>query len=97
MGESQLLPAREEPEFESNEDAAEWYGTHDTSGLPPGEPVHIKRYAKSPLTTVAIRLSPREMAELKARASQLSVGYTTYIRMLVSRHVLHEPPLGGPQ
>ena len=46
------------------------------------------------LETIAIRVSGREVAELKRRAARLGIGYTTYVRMLITRHVLEEAPIG---
>lgn len=72
------------PDFASDEEAADWYATHDLSKLPLEE-VPLPRRGK--LATVAVRLPERELEEIKARADRLGIGYTTYIRMLVNRHV----------
>jgi len=34
-----------------------------------------------------------EIEELKLRAKRLGIGYTTYVRMLINRHVLREAPI----
>ena len=73
-------------------EAAVWYDTHDTTGLDTEE-VPVER-PRPGLTTVAVRLAPGEVAELQRRAKRLGVGYTTYVRMLINRHVLEEKPLG---
>ncbi len=83
-----LLPATQEPEFKSVEEAAEWYDTHDTSQLP-GEEVIAEPggAAATHLETVAVRISSREIEELKRRSARLGVGYTTYMRMLINKHI----------
>lgn len=91
-----LRPAKREPHFASEAEAAEWFGAHDTSQLP-GEVVRDdESQAGSPprLETIAVRVSAREIEELKRRAARLGIGYTTYARMLINRHVLSEPPIG---
>lgn len=78
--------------FRTEAEAAEWYSTHDTSALPT---VRVRDGGAAPgaLVTLAVRLSPREVEELKRRAASLGIGHTTYLRMLVNRHVLNEPPI----
>lgn len=88
-----LLPAETTPTFRTEADAADWYATHDTSRLPT-EPAKDVEPAPGPLVTVAVRVSAREVAELKRRAARLGIGHTTYVRMLINRHVLSEPPMG---
>ncbi len=76
------------PEFKSIEEAAEWYDTHDTSQLS-GEEVIAEpgRVAVTHLETVAVRISSREIEELKRRSARLGVGYTTCMRMLINKHI----------
>ncbi len=92
-GRGRLLPAEAVPPFRTEAETAAWYDAHDTSHLPT-EPVRGADPAPGPLVTLAVRLSPREVEELKGRAGRLGVGHTTYLRMLVNRHVLSEPPIG---
>jgi predicted DNA binding CopG/RHH family protein len=90
----ELEIAYEEPEFESDDEAAAWYMTHDTSKIP------FERAELAPrrqLTTVAVRLPELDLDELKRRAGRLGIGYTTYIRMLVNRHLLSERPIGDSE
>lgn len=81
------------PDLGSEADAADWYDTHDTAHLPSEPAEDYGRLAKPALDTVAVRLSRREVNELKRRAAKLGIGYTTYVRMLINRHVLQEPPI----
>ena len=95
QGKARLLPATEVPELSTEEEVAQWYETHDTSQLA-SEPVD-EREASVPapgLETIAVRVSRREIEELKRRAQRLGIGYTTYVRILINRHVLDEPPIG---
>lgn len=89
---SRLTEAASVPDLRSGE-AAEWYDTHDTARLPTELVEGGDGEARPGLETVAIRLSRREVDELKRRAGNLGIGYTTYVRMLVNRHVLQEPPI----
>ncbi len=88
----ELSPAYETPEFKDDDEAAAWYLTHDTAKL---DLVEEQLALRSPLKTVALRLPGAEIEELKKRARRLGVGYTTYIRMLVNRHLIEEKPIGG--
>lgn len=87
-----LLPAEDLPEFASDDEAADWYDTHDTSALPTEE-VPAARGDSRGMETVAIRISPRELVEIKRRAERLGIGHTTYIRLLINHHVLAEAEL----
>ena len=90
-----LASATHVPDFETEAEAAQWYDTHDTSKLP-GEPVPAADMGvRAPtLETIAVRVSAHEVEELKRRAARLGIGYTTYVRMLITRHVLTEAPIG---
>lgn len=81
----------EEPEFKTDDEAAEWYMTHDASKL---GLVEVGIEPRGRLETVAIRLPAGEIEQLKVRARRLGIGYTTYIRMLINRHLLDEKPIG---
>lgn len=90
-----LLPATEVPKLETEEEAARWYETHDTSQLPSEPVTEWETSGPAPgLDTIAVRVSRREIEELKRRAQRLGIGYTTYVRVLINRHVLDEPPIG---
>lgn len=88
-----LADAMTVPKLPSEVEAAEWYDTHDTARLPSESLEGDDRKVRPGLETVAIRLSRREVDELKRRAGNLGIGYTTYVRMLINRHVLQEPPI----
>lgn len=83
--------AYDQRELMTEEEAADWYGANDTANLDVEE---VPLPPRGGLLPVAIRLPEAEVNELKRRARRLGIGYTTYIRMLVNRHVLDEPPIG---
>ena len=87
----ELELAYEEPEFKTDDEAAELYMMHDTSKLPVDE---VEIAPRGRLTTVAIRLPEAEVDKLKGLAGRLGIGYTTYIRMLINRHLIEEKPIG---
>jgi predicted DNA binding CopG/RHH family protein len=82
------------PDFATDEEAAEWYETHDLSELPLEE---VPLAPRGKLVTVAVRLSEREVEELKRRAGKLGVGYTTYLRMLVNLQLAAPAGPAGPE
>lgn len=91
----ELASAKKEPDFATEAEAAAWYDAHDTSELQGEEITHVPAAPEQErLREVAVRVSHREIVELKRRAARLGIGYTTYVRMLINRHVLNEPPLG---
>jgi predicted DNA binding CopG/RHH family protein len=81
----------ESPWFASDDEPADWYLEHDTSKLDLEE---VSLPPRGRLVTVAIRLPEFEVDELKRRSARLGIGYTTYVRMLVNRHILDEAPIG---
>ena len=87
-----LAVAEEIPDLQSEAAAAHWYDSHDTSRLRT-ESVDDHTPARGGLETIAVRVSRVEIEELKLRAKQLGIGYTTYVRMLINRHVLREAPI----
>lgn len=90
-----LAAANEWPELKTEAEAAAWYDTHDTSRLPSKAVRETDSGARSAsLETIAVRVSRREVEELKRRADRLGIGYTTYVRILITRHVLEEAPIG---
>ena len=91
----ELLPASAVPPFASEADAAEWYGSHDTSELPGEEVTEDFGYGgeSAKLETICVRITRREMDELEQRAKNLSTDSVSYVRLLINRHVLDEKPL----
>ncbi len=90
-----LLPATEVPEFSSIEEAAEWYDTHDTSSLP-SEPVDAYPGSENwprGFEHISIRITASEAEELRRRAAKLKLDYSTYVRLLINRHVLGKSPI----
>lgn len=90
-----LLPATEEPDFETEAEAAEWYDTHDTSQLPLA-PVVDPPDAPAPSRiseVITVRVSGRELEKLRERAQSLGFDCRTYVYLLINRHLLDEPPL----
>ena len=84
-----LKMAHEEPTEGSLEELADWYDVHDTSQL---ETVAVYTAPeRRRLVTVALRLPEAQVARLRERAEALGVGYTTYIRMLLTREMERGP------
>jgi predicted DNA binding CopG/RHH family protein len=84
------------PDDASDEEVARWLAETDLSELELEEVTRPSEAAPARakgLTTVSLRLPGWEIDELRKRAERLGVGYTTYIRLLVNRHVLDEPPI----
>ena len=88
-----LLPAREEPESMTEAEAAEWYDTHDTSQLATEPVVDPEHAPVATLQTISVRVSSREAEELGQRAKRLGIDCTSYIHVLINRHLLDEAPL----
>ena len=88
-----LTKAVSVPDFQTESEAAHWYDTHDTSGLASTLVTQPEDSKPPSLETIAVRISRREVDELKRRAAHLGIGYTTYVRMLITRHVLQEHPI----
>ncbi len=83
------------PPFKSLEEEAEWWDTHSgyeklpdgTHAIEPDAPVSFHRAGKRD-TTIGVRLSGDEAAELRKQAERQGVGASTLLRMW-ARERLH--------
>lgn len=75
------------------EEMADFYDRTDTSDLPWGEDVSDQGMIMSveDMEQVSIRLPKEDLEQIKRRAKNAGVGYTTMIRMIVHAHL--ENPL----
>ena len=80
--------AHEIPEFDSDEDAAEWFDTHDTSDLP-GEPVELEP-AIAPMVSYSIRFDRDTIEQLRAVAAARGLPATALMRDWVSERLAVE-------
>jgi predicted DNA binding CopG/RHH family protein len=96
VSDAAALAGREPPPGASKDEIAEWFANTDLADVdlePVVEPGEALMPSSRKLETVAVRLPGWEIEELKRRAERLGIGYTTYVRMLVNRHVLDEDPI----
>lgn len=71
------------PDFQSREEMAEFWDTHDfTDYMDEFKPVKV-RFAKNLSEPLTIRLDPETLAELRSRAKEKGIGPTTLARMWV--------------
>ena len=87
----------EPPPGATEDEIASWFAEVDLSELDLDEVTNTAvvadpRPARG-LQTVSLRLPGWEVAELRKRADRLGLGYTTYIRLLVNRHLIDEEPI----
>ena len=102
-----LSPAKSPlPEFQSDQEAAEYFETHSVAGawdeLPEApqakpSPALVKKVrdrharAKSP---ISLRLAPEQIAAAKHVAAAKSVGYQTQLRMWIAEGIRREAKRG---
>ncbi len=65
---------------------AEHFDATDASDLPWEEEADVE-IRRPELEQVSIRLAKEDLAELKAQAARMGVGYTTLVRMVLRRHL----------
>ena len=71
------------PEFQSRQEMAEFWDTHDfTDYMDEFKPVKV-RFAKNLSDGITIRFDPEVLAELRSQAKDKGIGPTTLIRMWV--------------
>jgi predicted DNA binding CopG/RHH family protein len=90
-------PAPVPPADTTEDEVAKWFAENDMSEYDFEEVKDWRPPAvegQRGLTTVSLRLPGWEIEELRRRAERLGVGYTTYIRLLVNRHLFEEKPIG---
>jgi predicted DNA binding CopG/RHH family protein len=78
------------PDFKSDEEAAEWWDTHDSTEYEHDtEPVEVS-FPRPKLKQVCLRLHPTQIDRLKEIAASKGIGYQTLLRMWVAERVRHE-------
>ena len=73
-------------EFASVKELADFWGSHDSADFDLEEAADVT-FQRPELEQVTIRLPKQVVERLKRRASALGIGYTTYARMILARHV----------
>lgn len=70
----------------SVEELADYFDNQSTAHMPleSTEEVEVER---DELEQVSLRLPTRDLAELRTKASQKGIGYTTLIRMILREHL----------
>ncbi len=86
-----LKPARKIPRLRTDEEAAEFFGTHDTSelleSLPDAGPIID---ARPPLKPISLRLPAETIEEAKRVARRKGVAYQTLLRMWIRERIDQE-------
>lgn len=78
------------PDFQSREEMAKFWDTHDfTDYMDEFKPVRV-RFAKKLSEGITIRLDAETLSELRSRAREKGVGPTTLARMWVLEHLHQE-------
>lgn len=78
------------PTFESYQEEAEFWDTHDTTDFEDEfRPVKV-RVAKNLSEGLTVRLDPTTLAELRERAENKGIGPTTLVRMWILEHLREE-------
>ncbi len=78
------------PKFNSYQEEAEFWDTHDTTDYEDEfKPVKV-RFAKNLSEGITIRLDPETLAELRACAREKGIGPTTLIRMWIMERLQQE-------
>ena len=98
-----LKPALKLPEFANDEEAANWFETHDTSQiwdqllpvrpikLPPEQAQMIRdRYQRRRKSAISIRLDPDQITTAKIIAARKSIGYQTQLRLWIAEGIQRE-------
>jgi len=98
-----LKPATEVPAFATDEEAANWFDTHDISGvwdqLQPARPIKLppeqvrairERYRRRVKTAISLRLEPDQIAMAKRIAARKSIGYQTQLRLWIVEGIRRE-------
>ena len=80
------------PEFNSIEEEAEFWDTHDTTDFEDEfTPVKV-RFAKNLSHGLTIRLDPKTLEQLREEAKAKGIGPTTLVRMWVMEHLRSGKP-----
>lgn len=81
------------PDQRRIEELAAYFDETDTGDLPLEEATDVV-IARPELEQISLRLPREDVAELKRRAAEAGVGYTTLLRMIVREHLRR--PATGP-
>lgn len=82
------------PRFRSDEEAADYFDTHDTADLAqalPEVPGPIVD-ARTPLKPISLRLPPETITEAKRVARQKGIAYQTLLRLWINERIAKERP-----
>jgi hypothetical protein len=103
MPKKKLKAATEIPDFANDEEAADWFDTHDVSGvwnqLLPAQPVKLppeqvrsirERYRRRVKTAISLRLEPEHIALARRIAARKSIGYQTQLRLWIVEGIRRE-------
>ncbi|MDP2660915.1 MAG: CopG family antitoxin [Dehalococcoidia bacterium] len=75
------------PEFQSRQEMAEFWDTHDfTDYMDEFKPVKA-RFAKNLSQPISIRLDPETLTQLRSHAKEKGIGPTTLARMWILEHL----------
>ena len=97
-----LKPAKKAPRFRSEAEEAEWWGSHDTTGLfnsrnrarpikiPAEQVALIQKRAESRKQAISIRLDPEQIEAAKRIAARKSIGYQTQLRIWIAEGLTRE-------
>lgn len=78
------------PAFQSYQEEAEFWDTHDTTDFEDEfKPVKV-RVAKNLSDGLTVRLDPKTLAALRERAEDKGIGPTTLVRMWILEHLREE-------
>lgn len=83
---SETTRRRKELSEKSVEELADYFDRTDTSELPLEEATEVE-IERPELEQISIRLPKEDIAELKRRAHNAGIGYTTLLRMIVREHL----------
>lgn len=90
-GKRALKRARKIPRFRTDEDAAEFFDTHDTSelleSLPEAGPIID---ARQPLKPISLRLPSETIAAAKRVAQRKGIAYQALLRMWITERLTQE-------
>ena len=79
------------PDFQSREEMAKFWDTHDfTDYMDEFKPVKV-RFAKNLSEGITIRLDAETLTELRNRAKDKGIGPTTLVRMWILDHLKELP------
>ncbi|MDO8688582.1 MAG: CopG family antitoxin [Dehalococcoidia bacterium] len=75
------------PEFQSREEEAEWFDTHDMADYQDEFKTVRARFAKNLSEGLNIRLDKETLETIRAKAHEQGIGPTTLVRMWILEHL----------